>query len=242
LAGNSARNSAGKITTGLDYRRVRMSPYRERYHRDLKELKNLAKDQANRGAEAIGKSVSALRDYNMDLAKEVIKHDQEMDDQSQKIENLCMELLALQQPMAKDLRRIIGILKIGIDLERIGDLAVDVARVTTQSQNKVQITKLEYIPHMAEICKKMLEGSMEALMNSDADMARQVTKWDYEIDGMYVKARTKILKIIIERPEVITEATALLLVNRHMERIGDHICNICEAIVYMVEAKREQLN
>jgi phosphate transport system protein len=219
-----------------------MSPYRERYHRDLKELKNLAKDQANRGAEAIDKSVSALRDYNMDLAKEVIKHDQEMDDQSQKIENLCMELLALQQPMAKDLRRIIGILKIGIDLERIGDLAVDVARVTTQSQNKVQITKLEYIPHMAEICEKMLEGSMEALMNSDADMARQVTKWDYEIDGLYVKARTKILKIIIERPEVITEATALLLVNRHMERIGDHICNICETIVYMVEAKREHLN
>ena len=219
-----------------------MSPYRERYHRDLKELKNLAKDQANRGAEAIEKSVTALRDYNMDLAKEVIKHDQEMDDQSQKIENLCMELLALQQPMAKDLRRIIGILKIGIDLERIGDLAVDVARVTTQSQNTVQITKLEYIPRMAEICEKMLEGSMEALMNSDADMARQVTKWDYEIDGLYVKARTKILKIIIERPEVITEATALLLVNRHMERIGDHICNICEAIVYMVEAKREHLN
>lgn len=219
-----------------------MSPYRERYHRDLKELKNLAKDQANRGAAAIDKSVSALRDYDMDLAKEVIKHDQEMDDQSQKIENLCMELLALQQPMAKDLRRIIGILKIGIDLERIGDLAVDVARVTTQSQNKVQITKLEYIPHMAEICKKMLEGSMEALMNSDADLARQVTKWDYEIDGLYVKARTKILKIIIERPEVITEATALLLVNRHLERIGDHICNICETIVYMVEAKREHLN
>jgi len=72
-----------------------------------------------------------------------------------------LELLALQQPMAKDLRRIIGILKIGIDLERIGDLAVDIARVTTQSQNKIQITKLEYIPRMAEISKKMLEQSME---------------------------------------------------------------------------------
>ncbi|OPY53190.1 MAG: transcriptional regulator PhoU [Methanosaeta sp. PtaU1.Bin112] len=219
-----------------------MSPYRERYHRDLKELKNLTKEQANRGAEAIDKSIMALRDYNIDLARDVIKHDQEMDDLSLKIENLCMELLALQQPMAKDLRRIIGILKIGIDLERIGDLAVDVARVTTQSQNKIQITKLEYIPHMAEICKKMLDGSMEALMNSDADLARQATKWDYEIDGLYVKARTKILKIIIERPEVINEGTALLLVNRHMERIGDHICNVCETIVYMVEAKREHLN
>ncbi len=219
-----------------------MSPYRERYHRDLKELKNLTKDQAIRGGEAIDKSVLALRDCDIDLARDVIKHDQEMDDLGLKIENLCMELLALQQPMAKDLRRIIGILKIGIDLERIGDLAVDVARVTTQSQNKIQITKLEYIPRMAEICKKMLEGSMEALMNSDADLARQVTKWDYEIDGLYVKARTKLLKIIIERPEVINEGTALLMVNRHLERTGDHICNICETIVYMVEAKREHLN
>ncbi len=219
-----------------------MSPYRERYHRDLKELKNLTKDLADRGGEAIDKSVLALVDANADQAREVIKQDQEMDDLSLKIENLCMELLALQQPMAKDLRRIIGILKIGIDLERIGDLAVDVARVTTQSQNKIQITKLEYIPRMAQISKKMLEQSMEALMNSDADLARQVTKWDYEIDGLYVKARTKLLKIIIERPDVINEGTALLMVNRHLERTGDHICNICETIVYMVEAKREHLN
>ena len=153
-----------------------------------------------------------------------------------------MELLALQQPMAKDLRRIIGILKIGIDLERIGDLAVDVARVTVQSQNKIQITKLEFIPRMAEIAKKMLDQTMTALMNSDPDMARQVTKWDYEIDSLYVKARDKLLKIIIERPEVIAEGTALLMVNRHLERTGDHICNICETIVYMVEAKREHLN
>jgi len=219
-----------------------MSPYRERYHRDLKELKDLTKDLADRVGAAIDKSVLALRDGNVDLAREVIKHDQEMDDLSQRIENLCMELLALQQPMAKDLRRIIGILKIGIDLERIGDLAVDVSRVTSQSQNKIQITKLEYIPRMAEISKKMLEQSMEALMNSDADLARQVTKWDYEIDGLYVKARTKLLKIIIERPETINEGTALLMVNRHLERTGDHICNICETIVYMVEAKREHLN
>lgn len=219
-----------------------MSPYRERYHRDLKELKNLTKDLADKVGAAIDQSVTALKDSNADLAREVIKNDQEMDDLSLKIENLCMELLALQQPMAKDLRRIIGILKIGIDLERIGDLAVDVARVTVQSQNKIQITKLEFIPRMAEIAKKMLDQSMTALMNSDSDMARQVTKWDYEIDGLYVKARDKLLKIIIERPEVIAEGTALLMVNRHLERTGDHICNICETIVYMVEAKREHLN
>jgi len=91
-----------------------MSPYRERYHRDLKELKNLTKDLADHVGGAVDKSVAALRDANVDQAREVIKNDQEMDDLSLRIENLCMELLALQQPMAKDLRRIIGILKIGI--------------------------------------------------------------------------------------------------------------------------------
>ena len=219
-----------------------MSLYRERYHRDLTELKSLTKELADLVGAAIEKSVIALTDANVELAREVIKKDQDMDDLSLRIENLCMELLALQQPMARDLRRIIGILKIGIDLERIGDLAVDVARVTAQSQNKIQITKLEYIPRMAEISKKMLMESMEALLNNDADMARQVTKWDYEIDGLYVKARDKLLNIIIERPEVIKEGTSLLMVNRHLERTGDHICNICETIVYMVEAKREHLN
>ncbi|MDD1733021.1 MAG: phosphate signaling complex protein PhoU [Methanothrix sp.] len=219
-----------------------MSPYRERYRRDLNDLKTLTKDLADRVGEAINKSVLALSNGDVDLAREVVKEDQEMDDLSLKIENLCMELLALQQPMAKDLRRIIGILKIGIDLERIGDLAVDVARVTMQSQNKIQITKLEFIPRMAEIDEKMLDQAILALMNSDADLARQVTKWDYEIDGLYVKARDKLLKIVIERPEVIREGTALLMVNRHLERAGDHICNICESIVYMVQAKREHLN
>ncbi|MGB7570969.1 MAG: phosphate signaling complex protein PhoU [Methanothrix sp.] len=219
-----------------------MSPYRERYRRDLNDLKTLTKDLADRVGEAIKKSVLALGNGDVDLAREVVKEDQEMDDLSLKIENLCMELLALQQPMAKDLRRIIGILKIGIDLERIGDLAVDVARVTMQSQNKIQITKLEFIPRMAEIDEKMLDQAMLALMNSDADLARQVTKWDYEIDGLYVKARDKLLKIVIERPETIREGTALLMVNRHLERAGDHICNICESIVYMVQAKREHLN
>lgn len=219
-----------------------MSPYRERYRRDLNDLKTLTKDLADRVGEAIKKSVLALGNGDVDLAREVVKEDQEMDDLSLKIENLCMELLALQQPMAKDLRRIIGILKIGIDLERIGDLAVDVARVTMQSQNKIQITKLEFIPRMAEIDEKMLDQAILALMNSDADLARQVTKWDYEIDGLYVKARDKLLKIVIERPETIREGTALLMVNRHLERAGDHICNICESIVYMVQAKREHLN
>lgn len=218
-----------------------MSPYRERYHRDLDKLKTLTEGLANQVSIAVENAVAALRDSNLDMAKEVVQGDREVDEMSQRIENLCLQLLALQQPMARDLRQIVGILKIGIDLERIGDLAVDVARVTVQSK-KIAVTKLEYIPRMAEVIKRMISQSMEALINDDADMARQTTKWDYEIDGLYVKARDKLLKIIIESPDAINEGISLLMVNRHLERIGDHICNICESIVYMVEAKREHLN
>jgi phosphate transport system protein len=221
---------------------AQMSPYRERYHRDLNELKTLTQQMAEEVSMAIDQSVTALREINSDKAKEVIRGDQSVDDLALKVENLCMELLALQQPMAKDLRMIIGILKISIDLERIGDLAVDIARVTIQTKREIHVTKLEFIPHMAEIARKMLFQAVEALKKNDANQARQATKWDYEIDSFYVRARDKLLKIIIEKPEVINEGTSLLMVNRHIERIGDHICNMCETIVYMVEAKREHLN
>jgi phosphate transport system protein len=219
-----------------------MSPYRERYRRELNDLKLLTENLANLANSSINLSVHALMESNMDLARNVIQGDQEADDLSQEIETLCMNLLALQQPMAKDLRRIIGVLKISIDLERLGDLAVDISRVVIQSKRGIDMEDLELIPRMAKISCRMLSQAMEALKNNDADMARQATKWDYEIDGLYVKVRDELLKIIIENPGIINEAISLLMVNRHLERIGDHICNICESIVYMVEAKREHLN
>ncbi|VVB64971.1 PhoU domain protein [uncultured archaeon] len=219
-----------------------ISPYREKYHGQLDDLKILTENLADQVSTAIERSIRSLEESNLDLAKEVIQGDQLVDELNQKIEEMCTELLALQQPMAKDLRMIIGILKIGIDLERIGDLAVDVARVTIQLRDKAHITKLEYIPCMADIARKMLDSAIEALRNDDADLARETTKWDYEIDEMYVMARGKLLKIVIENPKFIDEMNSILLVNRQIERIGDHICNICEAIVYIVEAKREHLN
>jgi len=218
------------------------NPYKTRYHSELAELKTMSEELADLVGAAIKDSMTALSDSDQGLGKDVIKSDAASDELGLKMENKCMELLALQQPMAKDLRLIVGVLKIGIDLERIGDLAVDIARVAVSSGNQINISKVEYLPHMAETDRKMLSQSMVALANGDSDLARQTTKWDYEVDGLYVKARDYLLKVIIENPMLINEATSLLLVTRHLERIGDHICNICESIIYMVEAKRERLN
>ena len=219
-----------------------MSPYRERYHRELEELKMDAEMLVDQVGLAVAKSVEALREYNVEKAREVIRDDQIINDLNLRIEKRCMQLLALQQPMAKDLRLIVTTIKIGIDLERIGDLAVDIARIVVHSKNKVHVKNLKNIPRMAEIAGGMLVQANEAFKKNDANLARETTKWDYEVDALYQKVRDTLLKIIGGNPDLIEDATPLLLVNKHLERIADHVCNICESIIYMVEAKREHLN
>lgn len=219
-----------------------MSPYRERYHRELEELKIDAEKLVDQVDLAVAKSVEALREYNVEKAREVIRDDQIINELSLRIEKRCMQLLALQQPMAKDLRLIVTTLKIGIDLERIGDLAVDIARIVVHSKDKVQVKSLKNIPRMADIAGKMLAQANQAFKENDANLARETTKWDYEVDALYQKVRDTLLKIIGGNPDLIEDATPLLLVNKHLERIADHVCNICESIIYMVEAKREHLN
>jgi len=219
-----------------------MSPSRERYHRELEELKVDAEKLVDLVGLAVANSVDALRDYDVEKAREVIRDDQRINDLNLRIERRCMQLLALQQPMAKDLRLIVTTLKIGIDLERIGDLAVDISRVVVHSRNKVHVKSLKNIPRMAEIAEMMLAQANRAFKENDASLARETTKWDYEVDALYQKVRDTLLKIIGGNPELIEDATPLLLVNKHLERIADHVCNICESIIYMVEAKREHLN
>ncbi|HOO54452.1 MAG TPA: phosphate signaling complex protein PhoU [Methanothrix sp.] len=219
-----------------------MSPYRERYHKELEELKVDAEMLVDQVGLAVAKSVEALREYDVEKAREVIRDDQIINDLNLRIEKRCMQLLALQQPMAKDLRLIVTTLKIGIDLERIGDLAVDIARIVVHSKNKVHVKSLKNIPRMAEIAVEMLAQANRAFKENDTSLARETTKWDYEVDALYQKVRDTLLKIIGGNPDLIEDATPLLLVNKHLERIADHVCNICESIIYMVEAKREHLN
>ena len=219
-----------------------MSPYRVRYRSALRELRRDVDKLLAIVDLAVERSVEALRDYDMDKASDVIQNDQIIDDLNLKIEKRCMRLLALQQPMAKDLRLIIAILKIGIDLERIGDMGVDIARVVIHSKNKVHVKRLENIPRMAEVSRQMLAQAAKAFRENDTELARETTKRDYEVDALYEKVRDSLFRIIAENPALIDDAMPLFLVNRHLERIGDHVCNICESIIYMVEAKREHLN
>ncbi|MGB9902454.1 phosphate signaling complex protein PhoU [Methanothrix sp.] len=219
-----------------------MSPYRERYHRDLNALRAMTRELSDLVSSSIERSVEALCRNDALLAREVVQGDYAVDDLSVKLESKCMELLALQQPMAKDLRMIIGILKIGIDLERAGDLAVDIARAVIQTKDRDHIEKPDGLSRMARIAVEMISGAMEALERGDPEMARNVTRHDYEIDSLYVKVRDALMRMTAENMSLMDQTIPMLMVNRHLERIGDHICNICESIVYMIEGKREHLN
>jgi phosphate transport system protein len=176
------------------------------------------------------------------MAQKVIDMDNEIDAIDHSIEENCMRLLALQQPMARDLRLIISVLKMSIDLERMGDLALEIAVITKITANVPPVKPLIDIPRMSEICQEMLRNTMSAFENKDADLAKAVAKRDDEVDMLFDQIRRELITIMIEDPKKITGAQHLTFVARYLERIGDHITNLCENVVFMVNGERVELN
>jgi len=215
---------------------------REAYHRDLHKLKADGLKMGVLVGRAIGDAVLSLKNRDIDLAQKVIDMDNEIDALDHSIEENCMRLLALQQPMARDLRLIISVLKMSIDLERMGDLALEVAVITKMTANVPPIKPLIDLPRMAEICQQMLANTMSAFENKDVELARTVAKRDDEIDMLFDQVRRELISYMIEDPKKITGAQHLTFVARYLERIGDHITNLCENVVFMVTGERVELN
>jgi len=215
---------------------------REAYHKDLHKLKEELVSMGNLVSKAIGDSVLSLKNRDSDLAQKVIEMDNEIDAMDHKIEEDCMRLLALQQPMARDLRLIISVLKMSIDLERIGDLSLEIAVITKITANVPPIKPLVDIPRMSDICQDMLKNIMIAFENKDVDAAKLVAKRDDEIDMLFDQVRRELISYMIEDPKKITGAQHLTFVARYLERIGDHITNLSENVVFMVTGERVELN
>lgn len=215
---------------------------REAYHRDLHKLREEILSMGNLVGKAIGDSVLSLKNRDVEMAQKVIDMDNEIDAIDHSIEENCMRLLALQQPMARDLRLIISVSKMAIDLERMGDLALEIAVITKMTANVPPVKPLIDIPRMSEICQEMLTDTMKALENKDVELAKQVAKRDDEVDALFDQIRRELITIMIEDPKKITGAQHLTFVARYLERIGDHITNLCENVVFMVTGERVELN
>ncbi|KQL53069.1 PhoU family transcriptional regulator [Heyndrickxia shackletonii] len=192
--------------------------------------------------EAIYKAIKSLVEKNNELALEVVLDDQNINDLELQVEQKCFELIATQQPVGTDLRRIATMLKVSSDLERMGDHAVSIAKATIRLKDETYIKPLIDIPKMAEMVKEMVHEVLNSYVELDRDAAVDVAKKDDMIDKYYSKIFLELVDIMKENPAWIHQASHLLLVAQHLERIGDYVTNICEWIVYLKTGSLIDLN
>lgn len=209
------------------------------------QLENLQHDLLKMGvlvSEAIEKAVESLAQVNADLAREVIKGDDTADQMLIDIETRCLQLMALQQPLASDLRAIGTALKIVTDLERMADHATDIAKVTVRLSGQKLIKELVDIPLMARRVVAMTKEALEAYVARDVERAKKMIAMDDEIDRLYSAVFDELMGIMQTRPETVRQATYLLLVAMYLERVGDHATNLGEWTIYMVTGELKDMN
>lgn len=215
---------------------------RNYFDKELNELHLMMLKMCTVVEEALTNSVDCLKNQDIKLAQAVIDGDDVIDKLEADIEEKCLKLIALQAPMAKDLRFIATALKIITDLERIADHAVDIARITVRLANEVYIKELIDIPRMGEITTRMVKESIDAYVKQDAERAREVSKMDDEVDALHKQIFRELLLIMMEDPKKINQASNFLFVSKYLERVGDHVTNICERIIYAVTSEHINLN
>jgi len=222
-----------------DLRRIQM---RVNYEGQLKELKLSVLKMGALVEEIIDLAVTSLAIQDLEMADLVYKKDDAIDELELEIEKSCMTLIALQQPMARDLRTIGTALKVITDLERMGDNAVNIAKVTKEIGAQPLIKPLIDIPRMAKIAQDMVRRSLDAFVKEDVDLAIQVSEDDDKVDKIYEDIYMEIIELMRADSATIFQGTRLLFVGRYLERIADHTTNVCERIIYMVTGEKVEIN
>ncbi len=187
--------------------------------------------------ESVALAVKGLKERQEEYAHEVLNREGNINIQEIEIDELCMKLLALRQPVASDLRFITSAMKIAGELERIGDLAVNIAEVSLELLKVPLLKPLIDIPRMAAVAQSMVTDSLTAFVNRDEKLARAVCKRDDEVDSLNDQIFRELLTYMISDPSTINRAVGLILVGRHLERIADHATNIGEDVIYLVLGK-----
>ncbi len=185
---------------------------------------------------ALQRAMQSLTQRDSELAKKVLEEDKIIDQMELDIDRLSVEILALQQPAAHDLRFVISVAKITPILERIADHAGSIADAALILNNEPQLKNYIDLPKMAEIAAEMLRTALDAFTSEDAQVSREIIKRDKEIDEAYHRVFNELLEIMIDNPQSTTSAAHLLFVAKHLERIGDYVKDICELNVYLREA------
>ncbi|GGF97872.1 phosphate signaling complex protein PhoU [Paenibacillus abyssi] len=215
---------------------------RKEFDQGLQGMHDLLVDMGGRVEKALSESMNALQNGDVDKAKIIIKEDAELNAIEEKITEIGSKLIATQQPVAKDLRRILSAFRIASDLERMGDLSVDIAKAVVRLDGQKLIKPLIDLPRMAEITQTMIYESIQSFIQENVDLAYKVGKDDDQVDALYSQILSELFNLMAEKPTTISQASFLCFVGRYIERIADHATNIGENVVYLVTGKRPDLN
>ena len=218
-----------------------MRRIRETFEEQIEQVQVDVTRLASFVVEMLNDSMRALVDQDVALADKVILDDDVADELDLHIEQQCMKLLALQQPMAKDLRIIGTAMKIIADLERVGDYAVDIAKSAQTLADEPYFKSLIDIPRMGAITIEMVRTATQAFVKQDLDLVREVVERDDEVDEIWHHLLDELVGYMQRDPDLILQATHLLLVARYLERIADHVVNVAERVSYMETGKFEDL-
>lgn len=209
----------------------------KRFHTELEKLKKLILSLGAMAEEEVRNAIRAIAAKDADIAKQIITNDYKIDEMEVEIEEECLKVMALHQPVAVDLRFIVAVIKINNDLERIGDEAVNIAeRVETLAKRKSSAVSFDYT-EMAEKAENMLKMSLDALVNLDVDLAFKVIMKDDEVDRIQSDVYNLTRDAITKSSDDVAFQINQYLISRHLERIADHATNIAEEVIYLIEGE-----
>ncbi len=209
----------------------------QHYEKLLRKLKDRLLVMSGKAEEAIEDSMRALVERKPALAREVIARDDEIDRLEMEIDDLCLQVLALEQPVAGDLRFLATVLKIVRDVERIGDIGVNFAERVYEMLKEPELKPLVDLPIMSRSAQQMFRTSMDAFVNGDAELAQQVILDDRILDEMYEQMLRELLTYMLEDPRTISRCLKLIFIAKGLERIGDHASNIAEMVVFQIRGQ-----
>lgn len=215
---------------------------RERYEQQLRELENELLRMGALVEASIGRAIQALKEQNIEAAREVIRADDVIDHAQYALEEKALILIATQQPMARDLRQISAAISIASELERMGDYAEGIAEITVRSAAKPLLKPLVDIPRMAGLAQQMLRAALDCYTHQDVVAARKLGADDDDVDDLTSKVQRELIGYMVADPAVIEQAISLLYVAHNLERIADRATNIAERVIFMVTGQITDLN
>lgn len=218
-----------------------MSLTRSQFEEELEKLRNRLLAMGSEADRAVADSIRALDERDLSLAEKVIEDDDRIDEMDLQIEAECMRLIALQHPLARDLRLVGTALKIITDLERIGDHAVDVAKVARKLSNAGGNRTLADLPRMATSVRRMLKTALDAFVRHDLSLVESVVDADDEVDDLFHSIRSDLHQAMQKDPELVVEGSYLLFVAHYLERMADHAVNIAERVHFVETGNLAQL-